>query len=189
MLKKLIALVVLPALLMSLLISPQGEAHDGTHTYSSCYSLISFYSGWPRDNLGRVYINYTYTQRGEIFYGYRIQLAGDEWSDHFSFFNFNNVSSGENAKWISDDYGDTGWVGKAYFRNDPKELYLNEWYHWNYSNYDYIAYQRTAIHEYGHTHGLDHTSCVSEIMSNNANRDIKQTDIGDGDWSGIQNKY
>lgn len=43
-----------------------------------------------------------------------------------------------------------------------------------------------AIHELGHTHGLDHTSCVDEIMSNNEDRDIYQVNLGDGDIAGIK---
>lgn len=188
----LIIAVLIIGLFNTVMVPSEIVAHDGTHSYSpDCYDLINFYSGWPRDSRGNIHINYTYDQNGEYYYGYRILKGGDEWSSHFSFFNFNEVSSDteRNTAIFSSNYGDTGWVGVAYYRNDPKEILLNEWYHKNYSNYDFVAYERVAIHEYGHLHGLDHTDCTTEIMSNNPDRDIKQVDLGDGDVSGINDKY
>lgn len=156
---------------------------------NSCYDLLNWYDGWSYGSNYKVNINYTYKQDGSYFYDYRIALAEDEWESEFGLFNMKKVSSGGNLSIISDDYGDIGWVGMAYYKESPKRILINEWYHSNYDHYDWTAYERVVIHEMGHTHGLDHTSCVNEIMSNNANRDIYQTNLGDGDRAGIRDKY
>lgn len=57
------------------------------------------------------------------------------------------------------------------------------------THYNYTAYKRTAIHEFGHLHGLDHVDCPDEIMSNNSSRDIYQVTLGDGDKAGIVDIY
>jgi hypothetical protein len=156
---------------------------------AACYDLINFYSGWGYGSNYKVNINYTYQQNGSYYYGYRILLAEGEWESEFGLFNMNEVSSGGNMKLISDTYGDTGWVGRAYYLENPKRILINEWYQANRSYYDYTAYTRTIIHEMGHTHGLDHTSCVNEVMSNSADKNIYQTNLGDGDRAGIKDKY
>ncbi|MDX8367302.1 matrixin family metalloprotease [Cytobacillus sp. IB215665] len=176
-------------MLFGIVIGSTNAAPTDEHPSSNCYKKISRYSGWEYDNNQQININFTYTQNGSYDYSYRIDLAGEEWNEHFSFFNFNEVSRGNNLAIESDDYGDTGWVGAAYYARSPKDIYLNEYYHKNYSWYGFVEYERTAIHEYGHTHGLSHTSCTTEIMSNNSNRDISQVDLGDGDISGIRSIY
>lgn len=182
-------LLVASLLLIFGVVSPAQASPTSDHPYSSCYDKYLFYGGWGYDSSGNVNINYTYTQNGSYYYGYRFQLADNEWSEHFSFFNIKEVSSNPNLTVFSDNYGDTGWVGKAYYTRSPKDIFLNEWYHQNYSWYGYTEYERTAIHELGHTHGLDHTSCLNEIMSNNPDRNISQTWLGDGDVSGIRDIY
>lgn len=157
---------------------------------AACYDLYNFYDGWTySDTNYKVNINYTYEQNGSYYYGYRISLAEQEWESEFGLFNMNKVSTGGNMRIVSYNYGDTGWVGYAYYRESPRRILINEWYQINKSYYDYTAYTRTIIHEMGHTHGLDHTSCVNEVMSNNDNKDIYQTNLGDGDRAGIKDKY
>ncbi|MDG5788064.1 hypothetical protein QA612_11235 [Evansella sp. AB-P1] len=112
------------------------KAHDDAYiSNSNCYSTYFFYGGWNPDSNGNVNINYAYDQRGQYGYSNRILLGGNVWRDSFSFFNFSWVSPhNANAMWVSDDYGDVGWVGRAYYTSHPKELYLNEWYHKNWSS-------------------------------------------------------
>lgn len=159
------------------------------HPRSSCYDKYLLYGGWKYTSSGNVNINYTYTKKGKYDYDYRQEVAGRQWSNHFGFFKIKKVTSSPNLKVVSDNYGDTGWVGKAYYTRSPKDILLNEWYHANRSNYGYTEYERTAIHELGHTHGLDHVSCKNEIMSNHADRNISQTHLGNGDVSGIRDIY
>lgn len=159
------------------------------HAKSSCYETYWTYGGWGYSSTGKVNINYTYTKKGKYDYSYRQEAAGRQWSSHFSFFNIKKVTSKPNLTVVSDNYGDTGWVGKAYYTRSPKEILINEWYHANKSYYGFTEYERTAIHELGHTHGLNHTSCKYEIMSNNEDRDISQTHLGNGDVSGIRDIY
>jgi predicted Zn-dependent protease len=184
-----VGFLLLSLLLVLGVVNPVQASPTDDHPYSSCYGTYLFYGGWDRTMTGDVNINYTYTQNGEYYYGYRFLLADEEWSEHFSFFNIKEVTSSPNLKVISDNYGDTGWVGRAYYTRSPKEILLNEWYHKNYSNYGYTEYERTSIHELGHTHGLDHTSCKNEIMSNSDDKNISQIWLGDGDVSGIRDIY
>jgi predicted Zn-dependent protease len=159
------------------------------HPYSSCYDTYWNYGGWGYNNYGDVNINYTYTQNGDYYYGYRFLLGEQEWEEHFSFFNINEVSSNPNLTVFSDNYGDVSWVGKAYYTRSPKDILLNEWWHKTYSHYDYHEYTRVSIHELGHTHGLAHTSCKNEVMSNHKEKNIEQDWLGDGDVSGIRDIY
>lgn len=161
----------------------------GDHPTSSCYEKYLTYGGWNYSSTGKININYTYTQYGQFNYDYRQQQAGLEWSSHFGFFNIKKVTSSPNLKVFSGDYGTTGWVGKAYYTRSPKEIYLNEWYHANNSNYGFTQFERVAIHELGHTHGLNHTSCKNEIMSNHEDRNLSQIHLGNGDVSGIRDIY
>lgn len=158
--------------------------------HASHYSKIFFYGGWARDS-NDVNISYSYTQSGTKNYLYEISSGTQVWSSSFSFFKFKKVSANttENCKITSSDYGDNGWVGLATYYVNPKTIKLNEWYHINYSHYNYTAYKRTAIHEFGHLHGLDHVDCPDEIMSNNSSRDIYQVTLGDGDKAGIVDIY
>ena len=185
--------LLIPLVLFFVLIIPNfSEAHTGSHENhpsSDGYKKYWFYDGWGLNSSLKVNINYTYTQKGDYWYGYRFQLADSQWSDHFNFFNINKVSSNPNLEVVSDNYGDTGWVGRAYYTRSPKDILLNEWYHKNRSNYSYVEYERTSTHELGHTHGLNHTSYKTEIMSNAEGRDISQTHLGDGDVSGIRDIY
>lgn len=157
-------------------------------THSTHYDKYLFYGGWGYTN-GDVVINYNLNTLGTKSYGYRLNLAIDEWESSLAAFEFSENELNHNCSITSDNYLDSGWVGLAYYSRNPKEIFINEWYHINRSNYNYTAYERVIIHEFGHLHGLDHVDCTEEIMSNNANRDIYQTDLGDGDIGGIKDIY
>lgn len=156
---------------------------------AACYDLYNLYDGWSYGSNYKLNINYTYAKNGSYDYSYRVSLAEQEWESEFGLFNMNKVTSGGNMRIVSYNYGDTGWVGTAYYRESPRRILINEWYHINRSSYDFTAYQRTIIHEMGHTHGIDHTSCVNEIMSNSSSKNIYQTNLGDGDRAAIKDKY
>ena len=129
-------------------------------------------------------------KNGTYDYSNQISNGINEWTSHFSFMKFSKVTSGNNLLILSTNFGNTGWVGYAHNSGSPKQININEWYHINQSSdYGYLQYERVAIHEIGHTFGLGHTSCKSEIMSNSDDRNISQVDLGNGDVSGIRDYY
>lgn len=162
-------------------------AWSASFVFGYSYALLNGADGYSYDSGGRLEVNWKYTQNGTKNYSYRIGQAASTWDSHIGF--FDEVSSGENTTIESDDWGDVGYVGRAYYTRSPLEFRLNEWYHINYSNYGYTEYQRTSLHEWGHLLGLAHVSNYDEVMNNATGKNISQTWLGDGDKAGINNKY
>lgn len=157
------------------------------------YDTYFNYDEWPRSNSGTIYIDYYYSKNGYYDYRDEIKDASDSWENiESSPFVISKTSNESKANLIikSDDYGDTGWVGRAYYNRDPKEIRLNEWYHDNSPvnghSYRYSCYENTVLHELGHTHGLDHYDCPDEVMHTTHNHVLTPND---GDVQGIHNIY
>lgn len=157
------------------------------------YDKFFFYDKWPRANNGTVYIDYHYSANGNYDYSDEIKDASDSWENiDYSPFVISKTSKKSRANLIvtSDDFGDTGWLGKAYYNRDPKEIRLNEWYHANSPvdghRFRYSCYENTMLHEFGHTHGLDHYDCPDEVMNTFHTHVFTPND---GDVQGIKDIY
>lgn len=176
--KKKLMSTILAVLLMSTI------SFASAHYY--CFTLYSDYNGYGYTN-GRVVVDYKYEQNGTKNYTYRLGNAISTWDPVIG--DYSNVSSGYNTHIVSDNYLDSGWVGQVTKKASPKQMRINEYYHINYSNYDYIQYERTIVHEFGHLHGLNHVSCYTEVMDSSDGKNISQTWLGDGDKAGIARIY
>nr|WP_255550517.1 MULTISPECIES: matrixin family metalloprotease [unclassified Sporosarcina] len=174
--------------------SVQAVGDNSVLAASSCYKKVILYGGWKRIDVApyNVNIKYIYSQRGAYNYSTRISNAARTWQNAFpNIFKFSQVSSGNNLLISSDDYGNVPWVGLTDKNSNPKKIQLNDWHYDNTVWFDHTVYENVALHELGHTHGLDHpsASCVNEVMSDSSQRDWYQVHLGEGDKAGIKDIY
>lgn len=166
------------------------------------YNKIFFYT-YPLQygTNGKVNINYSYTEAGSHYFGYRVLLAAyalggtSTYSNWYMSYNnyppflLTEVSpSSANVPITSNNYGNVDWVGLCSASSKVKNIKINEYFMDDgYYNYALEEYTVVILHEMLHSVGLDHYNCNDEVMLS-AKRGYNY-DLHPGDIGGIYDKY
>ncbi|MGG4498594.1 hypothetical protein [Brevibacillus reuszeri] len=155
--------------LVFLLIASIGSVASAASSHLYHYDTYLIYDEWEYSSDGDIDIKYYYRQDGNYDFRTEVAIAAIAWEDMvdspFDFVKTSNKSSADMFIY-SDDFGDSGWTGYAYYNESPKRIKFNEYWKANSPvdghTYTYDCYINTLVHEMGHTHGLDHYECPTD---------------------------